>query len=109
MVLESTSYETLPLNIFDALDGTFLGTVRSPQVPGQPAQVLNPNLNPFLFQAPREGLLYVTGGTLEFSRDGVAWYTISAVTGNVQVQAQDSIRVSWSGATLPTVVFFPVG
>lgn len=99
----------LPLNIFAAITGEFLGTVRSPTVPGQAAQVLNPNLNPFVFQAPREGLIYVSGGVLEYRRDGGPWYQISATTGNVHIQAQDSVRVTWTGAVLPTVVFFPVG
>lgn len=99
---------TLPLNIFQATTGEFLGTVRSPTVPGQPAEPLNPNLNPFVFQAPREGLIYVTGGELEYSRDGQTWYLISLTTGNIQVQCLDFVRVTWTGP-LPTVVFFPVG
>jgi hypothetical protein len=63
--------------------------------------------SPFIYQAPRKGLVIVSGGTvseIDYSRSGT-FYNTGLTSGTFQVAMADRIRVIFSVA--PTVVFSP--
>lgn len=64
--------------------------------------------SPLTFSATRGGYLIVAGGTvsaIEFSRDGITFYTIGITNGIVPVCSSDRVRVTYSVA--PTMTFVP--
>lgn len=61
--------------------------------------------SPFVYTAPANGTLLVTGGTvsqIEIARSGT-YYTVGTTI--IPLARLDKVRVTWSGA--PTLVFFP--
>ncbi len=53
-------------------------------------------VSPWIFTAPQSGLLTVSGGRLEMSRDGgVNWYLVGLVGGALTLHHGDAARVSW--------------
>lgn len=65
--------------------------------------------SPFVYQALIRGQLLVAGGTvtvIEFSRNHTTFYTLGTITGFVQMDAGDQVRVTY--AVAPTLTFFPM-
>lgn len=75
-----------------------------------PAAVLptTPGASPYTFTAPVKGFMLITGGTIsavDFSRDGVTFYSYGATAGQFTVNAADRLRVTYS--VVPTMIFVP--
>lgn len=75
-----------------------------------PAAVVptTPGASPYTYTAPVKGFMLITGGTVslvEFSRDGVTYYSYGTTSGQFQVNASDLIRVTYTVA--PTMTFVP--
>lgn len=64
--------------------------------------------SPYTYSASVRGSLIVNGGTVsvvEFSRDGVTFYTTGATAGMFALNAADRLRITY--AVAPTVTFVP--
>ena len=64
--------------------------------------------SPWLFTATENGFVTLTGGEVEYSRDGATYYRTSMTGGQIVVLKGDHIRVTWYGPT-PSAVWFPGG
>lgn len=64
--------------------------------------------SPFTYSPPVKGNVIVTGGTvsdISFSRDGTNIYTTGQSSGMFQINANDRLIVTYTGA--PTMTFVP--
>ncbi len=77
---------------------------------GGPAKMLSVGASPFIYIAPQNGALIVSGqgvSALDFSRDGArTWYSLGSFYGSVGMLKGDQIRVTYPGAP-PSVEFVP--
>ncbi|HEX2243745.1 MAG TPA: hypothetical protein VHK27_10920, partial [Gammaproteobacteria bacterium] len=65
--------------------------------------------SPFVYQAVIRGQAHIGGGTVsavEFSRNGSTWYPAGITQGFVQMDARDSLRVTYTVA--PSITFVPM-
>lgn len=75
----------------------------------QPEVALTVGASPFSYQAIIRGQVLITGGTvsaIEFSRNGTTFYNTGQTSGTFQMDMNDIIRVTHTGA--PSMVFFPM-
>lgn len=66
-------------------------------------------ISPFTFSPTVAGTLMVENGMVEISRSGGGgiYYKVSQVGGAIPMLSNDTVRVTWFGATAPKVTFFP--
>jgi hypothetical protein len=64
--------------------------------------------SPWTFTAPASGFLTLSGGQVEYSRDGITYYPVSMTGGQVWVLGGDHVQVIWYG-TAPQVVWWQGG
>ena len=65
-------------------------------------------VSPYTYSALVRGSVIVSGGTVSaiaFSRDGTTFYTTGQTAGMFTLNAQDRLRVTYTG--LPTMTFVP--
>lgn len=74
--------------------------------PKEPPTVQVLSLSPWTFTAGGNGLMTVTGGEVDYSRDGVTFYQASMVGGQFVVLKGDAIRVKWYGSAIPQAVWW---
>jgi len=80
------------------------------QLGGQGAalKVVTPTASPCVYQAPSNGSLIVSGGTVSqiaFSRDGSTYYSTGQTAGMFPMFSLDYIKITYT--VIPTVVFAP--
>lgn len=64
--------------------------------------------SPFTYTAPRGGFMILTGGTVsavEFSRDGVTFYSYGTTAGTFPLSSSDRIRITYT--VVPVMTFVP--
>lgn len=84
-------------------------TVTTPVV-GEAAAAVAAGASPFTYTATFQGTMIVFGGQVEFSRDsGASWILASLTGGFVPMLVGDQIRVTWFGASAPTLTFLKGG
>lgn len=69
---------------------------------------ITPGVSPYVYSAPRGGFVMVTNGTvsdIEWSRDGVTFYSTGQTSGQFAVSAADQLRITY--AVAPDVLFVP--
>jgi hypothetical protein len=69
---------------------------------------VTPGASPYTYSAAVRGSLIVTGGTvsaIEFSRDGVTFYSVGQTSGMFLLNAADRLRITYT--VIPTVTFVP--
>lgn len=87
-------------------NGTVLGTVALENKPGGAAQVIAPTASPQVYAALVGGLLLVSSGKLELSRDaGVTYYIVGLQGGALPLKNGDKARITSNSAT--TITWFP--
>jgi hypothetical protein len=64
--------------------------------------------SPWHFDAMVNGFMALSGGEVDYSRDGVNYYVASMLGGQIVMLEGDHINVIWYGAA-PTAVWFPGG
>lgn len=67
-----------------------------------------PGASPYTYTAAVKGFMLITGGTVslvEFSRDGVTFYSYGTTSGQFTLNAADRLRVTYS--VTPTMTFVP--
>lgn len=72
------------------------------------AMTVTVGASPFTFTAPRNGLLFLSGGTLsaiQYSR-GASLNVLGASTNQIYVMAGDQVRVTYLLA--PAITFLPI-
>lgn len=82
--------------------GLFNGLAPAAEVP------VTLGASPYVYSAPVKGFVIVSGGTVsavEFSRDGVTFYSYGVTAGPFPLNAADRIRITYTVA--PTVTFVP--
>lgn len=82
--------------------GLFKGLAPAAVVP------MTPGASPYIYTAAVKGFMLVTGGTVslvEFSRDGVTFYSYGATSGQFTLNAADRLRVTYT--VVPTMTFVP--
>lgn len=65
--------------------------------------------SPYLFQAPQKGMVLMAGGmvsAIDFTRDGVTYYSLGQVAGALPLCKGDTVRVTYSVA--PSLHFVPL-
>lgn len=82
--------------------------VGSTAIPKQPPVVQTLTSPPWIFHATQNGLMTITGGEVDYSRDGINFYRTSMTGGQIMVLKGDSIAVNWYG-TAPVAVWFAGG
>ena len=71
------------------------------------AQVVTLGASPYVFTAPGNGAIAVSGGTaslIEYGRSG-AYVGIGVLAGMIPVSKGDTVRVTY--VTVPSMTFFP--
>lgn len=66
-----------------------------------------PVASPFIYTAPRRGMVIVSAGTvsaISFSRSGT-FYSVGQTSGSFPVNQGDQLQIVYSG--VPTVIFVP--
>lgn len=64
--------------------------------------------SPFTYTMPAKGFLLIAGGTVslvEFSRDGITFYSYGATVGQFHANSADRIRITYT--VIPTVTMVP--
>lgn len=82
--------------------GLFTGLAPAAEVPTVPG------VSPWTYVAPVRGFLIVSGGTVslvQFSRDGVNFYSYGVVAGPMPLNGADLIRITYT--VPPTLTFVP--
>ncbi len=82
--------------------GLFRGLAPGAVIPTAPAA------SPYTFTAAVKGFMLITGGTVslvEFSRDGVTFYSYGTTSGQFTLNSADRLRVTYTVA--PTMTFVP--
>lgn len=67
-----------------------------------------PTASPYTFTASVKGFMLITAGTVslvEFSRDGVTFYSYGTTSGQFALNSADRLRVTYTVA--PTMTFVP--
>lgn len=64
---------------------------------------------PWFFHAAENGFMTLSGGSVQYSRDGVSYYQTSMTGGQIMVLKGDSISVTWYGTDAPVAVWWPGG
>lgn len=75
----------------------------------QSEEPLTVGASPFTYQAILKGQVLITGGTvsgIEFSRDGTTYYSTGQISGFIQMDRSDYVRVTYT--VTPVVKFFPM-
>lgn len=75
----------------------------------QESEALVIGASPALYTAIIRGQIHIAGGTvsaIEFSRNGINWFNTGQTSGFVQMDATDSLRITYT--VVPTVTFFPM-
>ena len=92
------------VNFFQAQYNAVQNLLGNPLVPSDPPiAVIAPS--PFTYKAPMRGFVLVgSGGSVEFSRGGRAWFAVTSDL--IPMLMDDQIRISWMGATPPTLNWF---
>ncbi len=70
---------------------------------------VTPGVSPYIYSAPVRGSLIITGGTvsaIDFSRDGITFYSVGQTSGMFLLCATDQLRITYT--VVPTVTFVPV-
>jgi hypothetical protein len=83
-------------------NGLYLG------LPPAAEMAVTPGASPYTYSAAVRGSLIVSGGTvslIEFSRDGITFYSVGQVAGMFLLCATDRLRITYT--VLPTVTFVP--
>ena len=73
----------------------------------QPIWAISVGASPFVYTAPFNGILLITGGTvsaISLNR-GAGFLTTGLTVGIVPMRRQDQVQVTWSG--LPAMTFYP--
>jgi hypothetical protein len=73
----------------------------------QPIWAVSVGASPFVFTAPFDGILVVTGGTvsaISLNR-GAGFLSTGLTVGVIPVRQRDQVQITWSG--VPTVTFYP--
>jgi hypothetical protein len=84
-------------------NGTVIGGVdKSPPV----VQTLTSS--PWAFRAAENGFVALSGGEVDYSRDGVNYYKASMLGGQILMVEGDHINVIWYGPA-PSAIWFPGG
>jgi hypothetical protein len=84
------------------IQDTDIGTPPSTEIP------VKVSASPFVYQPPKKGYVLVSGGSvsvIEFSRTPGIFYITGMTTGMFSVNANDSLRVTYS--SMPLVVLIP--
>lgn len=88
--------------------GGLIGTVQLENQPGGPVQVVAALGSPRVYAANASGALVTSSGKFEISRDsGGNYYSQGLTGGSFPLKRGDQARITWLGATAPTLVFFP--
>lgn len=104
---QETADNSDDIDVKESWDNDDLGKLEFSQNATGAVQVQALGASPFTFVAPSAGVLAVSSGSLEISRDGgQTYYAIGAAGGAPALRAKDQCLVSWSGAA-PVVAFFP--
>ena len=74
---------------------------------GAPQVIGTGGASPFAWSAPGPGTAIVTAAQVELSRDAVFWTMVSPMGGAVPVKTGDQLRLTWFGASAPSLTFFP--
>ena len=74
----------------------------------QPPVVQALTTSPWAFHSAENGFMALSGGEVDYSRDGTNYYKASMVGGQILMAEGDHINVTWYGAT-PTAIWFPGG
>lgn len=90
------------INAADSETGSDLGSLML-FGPGAVSPVVV-GVSPFTYTATSPGLLAVSGGTIELSRSGSPFYTVSAAGGAIPMLTGDQVRITYG--VLPVVGFF---
>lgn len=75
----------------------------------QSEEALTVGASPFSYRAIIKGQVLISGGSvsaIEYSRDGTTFYNTGATSGFVQMNFNDVVRVTHTGA--PDMTYFPM-
>jgi hypothetical protein len=64
--------------------------------------------SPWTFRSAENGFMALSGGEVQYSRDGISFYQASMTGGQILMVEGDHINVIWYGPT-PVAVWFPGG
>jgi hypothetical protein len=64
--------------------------------------------SPWAFRAAANGFMALSGGEVDYSRDGTNYYKASMLGGQILMVEGDHINVIWYGPT-PSAIWFPGG
>ena len=74
----------------------------------QPVQAITPGASPFVYTAPQDGWVTVSGGTvsgLDLTRDGTTFIATGVLAGPIPMSRLDQLKTTYS--VVPTMNFFP--
>jgi hypothetical protein len=77
-------------------------------LPKEPPVVQALTSSPWPFRAAVNGFMALSGGEVDYSRDGINYYKASMLGGQIVMLEGDHINVIWYGLT-PIAVWFPGG
>ncbi|CAB4121152.1 hypothetical protein UFOVP154_35 [uncultured Caudovirales phage] len=79
-----------------------------PNPQAQPVQAITVGASAYVYTAPFDGMVTVSGGTvtgLDISRDGTTYLATGVLAGAIPVSRLDKLKVTY--AVAPTMTFFP--